>query len=407
MISPKPLQIALTLICIFFSTHVANCQEDALKRIKDSEPYREIKDSLKSINSRKNLPLIDSATLHLKANSLVQKHVSFDINDTLKAFLVQDSVYILNEVNYQKLQGHIDTLAHLKEVDSAYLPEQLTAFVKNNVDTKAIGIQNQEIQQFEQLKSQLDTGNTELLEHFVQNELSKREEFKALQDIPTFDNYRSKFPFQDPENFKVDKAAVSKTAAMAKLMTTQNEQVQESMKKVGKLKKRFTNFQLGDSANEIKERILPKKRWNLNLNLETQFRPHFKLESAPGVSYNFSNKWLAGIGTAFTYSYFYQDTSFHQFNDEVAFRAFSQYKFYKNIFAQLEYEQPYHQKEIKQEKLFESFQRVSPNVWIGAGVEYRFYKDLKAQTQILYNINSPQIPNENYQKWSLRVNFIY
>jgi hypothetical protein len=179
------------------------------------------------------------------------------------------------------------------------------------------------------------------------------------------------------------------------------------LEELDRLKNKYSHYSLGDDSRELKKRNVPKRRWQLHMNLESSIRPHLVIKAAPGLSFNTTSKHNTGIATSFDYQYHYKDSSYQQFSKQLSVRLFSQYKFYKQLFVQAEYEQPYLNTAAAHEETLLYLKRQSAKVWLGGGFEYKVYKKLRAQTQILYNLSPPKRLEEAASRWAIRINLIY
>jgi hypothetical protein len=355
-----------------------------------------VSDSLKSIKLDYYRASFDSTFLINKRDSLTASLSS----------LLKDSM--LSPMEIKVVKNQIDSLKSLIEIDSSTIVEQIKAGALQYAPDKIIKITNNEISTLKNIKTQLDSGNTDLLERKLEQLVSEEiKEGTLLKEMQTFEPKFLEFPYQSPENFNWDKAKMASSAKVGQLVAANSEKITESISKVNKLKKKYSHYELGDSSKELQKRNIPAKRWNINLNIESKFKPYFNIKMAPGLAYNLNSKFLFGAGTSFDYQYHYNDSAYHQFSREFSVRFYSQYKIYKNLFVQAEYEQPYLNQKLQTERKMLQFKKQTTKFWIGGGIEYKLYKKLKAQTQLLYNILPPRQLTEVGNRWTVRINLIY
>jgi len=302
----------------------------------------------------------------------------------------------------------IDEVKALRQIDSATLKQKITSEAESKVAEKAGSKNLEEFNQLKTYKQQLDTGNTELIEQQAEQLISRHAaDGKALEEAKMPTLMSTDFPFQKAEDFKWDKGKIASAAKLKDVLSEQSSKITEATDKVNKLKKKYSQYSYGGTSEELVKRNVPAKRWQFNLNLETALRPHFAIKAAPGLSFNTTKKHNVGLATSFDYQYHYGDSSYHQFNRQLSVRLFSQYKFYKQLFVQAEYEQPYSNAPLLNEKRGLHLSRQPARVWLGGGIEYKLYKKLRAQTQILYNIVAPKTLAEVQDRWAIRINLVY
>ncbi|GAB3336307.1 hypothetical protein GCM10027429_19480 [Marivirga atlantica] len=371
---------------------------DSLSLLRiDSVRFESLSDSFRDvISDSSNIQLLDSATINSRGNKIIE--------DNSKALLKESNIDISND----DVENVVQESKNLKEIDSSYISDKAQQVLESNAPKEIQQIKNKELEEFKDVKAQLDSGNTEMLESkiedFAKNNL---EEAEALEQVEQFNTFRNDFPFQSQEDFQWDKGKIASAAKVGSLLTEQQSKISEATDKVGKLKKKYSHYSLGDDSKELKKRNVPQKRWQLHMNLESSIRPHLVIKAAPGLSFNTTSKHNIGIATSFDYQYHYKDSSYQQFSKQLSVRLFSQYKFYKQLFVQAEYEQPYLNTTAAHEGTLLYLKRQSAKVWLGGGFEYKVYKKLRAQTQILYNLSPPKRLEEAASRWAIRINLIY
>jgi hypothetical protein len=424
LLIPKAYKIFISLLLIISGFKVVNAQgvnEELLTR-----------SAIEVVDSAQNLSIIDSLKFTDPDSSRIMNQITRDLQEDVRFKRLASVRYTLDSSSllvsrpdsnslkdlrkpirrkieeHEVIPSHLKNLSKLEELDSSYISNKAQQVLESNAPKEIQQIKNKELEEFKDVKAQLDSGNTEMLESkiedFAKNNL---EEAEALEQVEQFNAFKNDFPFQSQEEFQWDKGKIASAAKVGSLLTEQQSKISKATDKVGKLKNKYSHYSLGDDSRELKKRNVPKRRWQLHMNLESSIRPHSVIKAAPGLSFNTTSKHNTGIATSFDYQYHYKDSSYQQFSKQLSVRLFSQYKFYKQLFVQAEYEQPYLNTAAAHEETLLYLKRQSAKVWLGGGFEYKVYKKLRAQTQILYNLSPPKRLEEAASRWAIRINLIY
>ncbi|GAA5031332.1 hypothetical protein GCM10011506_21010 [Marivirga lumbricoides] len=263
------------------------------------------------------------------------------------------------------------------------------------------------LKEAKQVKAQLDSGNYEALEKKSEALLVEHvDEFKELNALQAEGGLASGLGASKPVEWDPSKVAASQQ--IAEKLGGHADKIQSALKSMEGMKQKYSKVNLmnpnGPVLTELDKR--PVDRWQFGLGLEAKWMNGLLLKSAPLVAYKFTNKWSAGLSGTADILVYHKDSLAAKFNREISYRVFSQYKFYKNIFAHVEFEQPYATKSEEMRENWYDFNPLQPKGWLGLGIEYKIYKKLKGQTQVLYNIVPPDYTKPSKTRWGVRINLI-
>lgn len=83
-------------------------------------------------------------------------------------------------------------------------------------------------------------------------------------------------------------------------------------------------------------------------------------------------------------------------------------QFLTEIFSlHLEHELPYKKPAENKEGSWYNLAPQKSRAWVGLALQYGLYKDIKGQTQILYNLIEPDFSNAPENRWTIRINLIF
>ncbi|GAA5035325.1 hypothetical protein GCM10011506_28010 [Marivirga lumbricoides] len=263
------------------------------------------------------------------------------------------------------------------------------------------------LKETKQVKAQLDSGNYEALEKKSEALLVEHvDEFKELNDLQAEGDLGSELG--SGKSVEWDPSKVAASRQIAEKLGGHADKIQSALKGMEGMKQKYSKVNLmnpnGPVLTELDKR--PVDRWQFGLGLEAKWMNGLLLKTAPLVAYKFTNKWSVGLSGTADILVYHKDSLAAKFNREISYRVFSQYKFYKNIFAHMEFEQPYATKSEELRKDWYDLNPLQPKGWLGMGIEYKIYKKLKGQTQVLYNIVPPDYTKPSETRWGVRVNLI-
>ena len=272
-------------------------------------------------------------------------------------------------------------------------------------ELEQVDIQVTEIDQAKSIKQQLDSGDWSGVEAKAESALKENvKEFQALEQQAQ----ASQLPVEQLEEPTWDKAKVAATQQVSQVFGEQAEKIQTALQDMQGMKKKYKKVNLLNADGPVMEELdkKPIKRWQYGLQMEAKFRPMLLLNLAPAIGYKPTEKLVTGVAVSYQLQLQYQDSLTSPTHKNVSYRIFTQYTFYKNIFAHAEFEQPYKQEATATERLFKRLTPTQPKGWLGLGLTYTIYKKLKGQTQLLYNIVPPDYQAPPQNRWTVRVNLI-
>lgn len=204
-----------------------------------------------------------------------------------------------------------------------------------------------------------------------------------------------------PEPSKAQQKA-AKLAANA--VKAHSKAVSKAITRVTEMKRSYKEVNLLDPNGPVKVPLdkKPKNRWAYGLGFQLHTTSDIQLELAPFVGYKWNKHWLTGIGGTYSFTLKERDTVQWNSQQAMGYRFFTQYKFYQQFFAHLEWAQQYRSPVASTEKNWYQVRAENPKMWIGAGWQYTVYKHIKAQTQVLYNVLTPE-PLSGESRWAVRV----
>jgi hypothetical protein len=257
------------------------------------------------------------------------------------------------------------------------------------------------------IKQAIDTGNYEIVEKIAEEKIA--EEFEELN---TLQSAKSDLPMADIDKLQEidwDPQKLADSKKVSELMAKNADKLQGAFNQVDQLKKKYSKVNLLNANGPVMEPISnkPVKRWVYGLGFQGNWQNQLNLSVAPIIGYRINKKWTAGVSGVMQLSINVKDSFSIQSKQDFAYRIYSQYVFYKNIFVHAEFEQPYGVKSEELRKNWYDVNRKQARGWLGLGIEYKIYKKLKGQTQVLYNIVPPDYTKPFESRWGIRVNLIY
>ncbi|GAA5040226.1 hypothetical protein GCM10011506_40460 [Marivirga lumbricoides] len=326
-----------------------------------------------------------------------------------------DSLSFVNDTSFRRIQKLILLEARdLPELKGIPLPEEsahklklpsVSGKVKNQISKKPLI--DTPLKEAKQVKAQLDSGNYEALEKKSQALLVEHvDEFKELNALQAEGGLVSELGASKPLEWDPSKVAASQQ--IAEKLGEHADKIQSALKGMEGIKQKYSKVNLMNPNGPVLTELdkSPADRWQFGLGLEAKWMNGLLLKTAPLVAYKFTNKWSAGLSGSADILVYHKDSLAAKFNREISYRLFSQYKFYKNIFAHVEFEQPYATKSEELRENWYDLKQVQPKGWLGLGIEYRIYKKLKGQTQVLYNIVPPDYTKPSESRLGVRINLI-
>ncbi len=257
------------------------------------------------------------------------------------------------------------------------------------------------------LKQEIDSFNIETIEEKV-GTLAKNN-IAELKELDKMQGEANKARSQ-VKDIKWDKSKIKSSKNIAKALSDNVEAVQKGMDKMKDFKGKYSKVNLMNPNGPVLEEISkkPTKPWQFSLNFSSQFRNGLSLQLAPTVGYRLHEKWTGGVGISYQFKVFDQDSTFaFEPQQQFSHRVFNQINFYRNFFLHLEHELPYRQQYKNKEGPWHKLEAQKPRGWLGLALQYKLYKDIKGQTQILYNIIKPDGMDVSESRWTVRVNLIF
>ena len=339
----------------------------------------------------------------------LQKKSGFALDSLVPSQLRSDHLTSVNkQVAKLKEYSQVDSQLFNLPYDSATIKKAILKSLDLQDSSQILQIKNKELQEIIAYKAMLDSADAETLAEelpkLTEKFFHQREEIQLLQQ---FDQLKSQLQLPEQGGLKLDSGKIVAKEKMHALLSENQEILGEAKQKVSKLKRKYSQYNSGDSSFTLRRKEKPEKRWQFSLNLETAIRPHISAVFAPGINFNINKQWNAGVASAFDFQYHYMDTSYSKFSERPSVRLFSQYDVYKNFFVQAEYEQPFQFDFVASESVAIPQDTRTPIIWLGGGIETKLYKKIKAQTQVLYNLSSINQPFYEQKRWAIRVNLIY
>jgi hypothetical protein len=257
------------------------------------------------------------------------------------------------------------------------------------------------------IKQEIDSFSLESIENkagaLAKNNITELQELDKMEGAAN--NARSQV-----KNLKWDKSKIKSSQNIAKVLSENVEAVQAGMDKMKDFKGKYSKVNLMNPNGPVLQEISkkPSKPWQFGLNFSSQFRNGLSLQLAPTVGYRLQEKWTGGVGISYQFKVFDQDSTFaFEPQQQFSHRIFNQINFYRNFFLHLEHELPYRQQYKNKEGPWHKLEAQKPKGWLGMALQYKLYKDIKGQTQILYNIIKPDGMDVSESRWAIRVNLIF
>ncbi|WP_041649449.1 hypothetical protein [Marivirga tractuosa] len=212
------------------------------------------------------------------------------------------------------------------------------------------------------------------------------------------------------DDLKWDKSKINSSKNVAKVLSENVETVQAGMEKMKDLKGKYSKVNLLNPKGPVLKKISnkPSKPWQFSLNFSSKFQNGISIQIAPSLGYKLHERWVGGIGISYQMRIMDIDSSFTFLpNQELSHRIFNQFNFYRNFFLHLEHELPYKKPAENKEGSWYNLAPQKSRAWVGLALQYGLYKDIKGQTQILYNLIEPDFSNAPENRWTIRINLIF
>lgn len=287
-------------------------------------------------------------------------------------------------------------------------------FGLNNIENGALQGYNGKLSKFKfkiepslKIKQEIDSFSLESIEEkaggLAKNNITELQELDKMEGAAN--NARSQV-----KNLKWDKSKIKSSQNIAKVLSENVEAVQTGMEKMKDFKGKYSKVNLMNPNGPVLQEISkkPTKPWQFGLNFSSQFRNGLSLQLAPTVGYRLHEKWTGGVGISYQFKVFDQDSTFaFEPQQQFSHRIFNQINFYRNFFLHLEHELPYRQQYKNKEGPWHKLEAQKPKGWLGVALQYKLYRDIKGQTQILYNIIKPDGMDVSESRWTIRINLIF
>ncbi|MBK6266379.1 hypothetical protein JKA74_15145 [Marivirga sp. S37H4] len=259
-----------------------------------------------------------------------------------------------------------------------------------------------QLEEAKQIKQELDSGNWEKLERKAEGALANQ--FEDLGELQGLEGTSSLEELTSIQEINWDESKVAASQQVAQKLGEHSDKIQTALKEMEGLKKKYSKVNLMNPNGPVLQQMdkTPVDRWSFGLGLEAKWLNGLMLKTAPLVAFKLYNKWSIGLSGSADMLIYHKDNLTAKFQQQVSYRVFSQYKFYRNIFAHAEFEQPYTPKSPEIRENWYDLKRNKQKGWLGLGVEYKIYRKLKGQTQILYNF----LEDFENSKIAIRVNII-
>jgi hypothetical protein len=336
--------------------------------------------------------LTDTITSGLKLEKVLAKRS--DLESRLSS---KDIKTPFHDQNIDVPKINIDEILDLNKIENEALNEYKGKFSSLK----------SEIEPGLDFKQEIDSLSIESIEEkagtIAKNNIEELKELDKMQGEAN--KARSQF-----KDIKWDKSKIKSSKNIAKALSDNVEAVQKGMDKMKDFKGKYSKVNLLNPNGPVLEEInkKPTKPWQFSLNFSSQFRNGLSLQLAPTVGYRLHEKWTGGVGISYQFKVFDQDSTFaFEPQQEFSHRIFNQINFYRNFFLHLEHELPYKQQYKYKEGPWHKLEAQKPRGWLGLALQYKLYKDIKGQTQILYNIIKPDGRNVSDNRWTIRVNLIF
>jgi len=374
--------------------------------------YTLVEDSLNSHTSK-----IDSLELSIKQLSSKQEvrsgfneKIDSTINHEVEKLDVSNKIAdtIISHINLNRISPKIPDLgSKIKSIDlnksnsfqSFDVPKiQLLNLGDNSLKT----LQEQPISSKLKTKHKLDSLSFKEIEK--EGEELAKNNIKELQELDKMEGSANTARSQ-VENLKWDKSKIKSSKNVAKVLSKNVDAIQTGMDKMKDFKGKYSKVNLmnpnGPVLKEISKK--PVKPWQFSLNFSSQIQNGLTIQMSPAIGYKVYEKLIGGIGLSYQNKIIYSGQSIAFSEDqEFSHRVFSQYNFYRNFFLHVEHELPYKQRVEYKESSWYNLDAQKSKGWLGMALQYKVYKNIKGQTQILYNIIKPDTFAEN--RWTIRVN---
>ncbi len=368
----------------------------------------------------------DSLKLYLNKN-INRQGVTNRVNETIDS-AISDNVAKIGKLN--KVPDSINNYSNLNRIlpkmpdlgSNINFTDVLNPTNEQQIDVlKILGLNKIEnnispnkIEEFSKLKSdiipnlpsklEIDSLSLKSIENKAE-ELAKNN-IEELQELDKMEGAANNARAQ-VEDLQWDKSKIKSSKDVAKVLSDNVEAVQKGMDKMKDFKGKYSKVNLMNPNGPVLKEMdkTPVEQWNFGLGLKSKWFNGLMLETAPILAYNLTNKLNIGLSGSADLLIYHKDSLAAKFNKQISYRLFSQYKFYKNIFAHFEFEQPYTPKSPEIRENWYDVKRNKQKGWLGLGIEYKIYKKLKGQTQLLYNIVPPDYnSNKLDNRWGMRIN---
>jgi hypothetical protein len=233
---------------------------------------------------------------------------------------------------------------------------------------------------------------SEKIPELAEKQLLKVDEIKEFQQetaiaTATMDEYKALIEkYKEEKAIKEDLEKKSKDMATDLIMS--DDHVQNSMKKIGKLKKKFPNVadmrELPKRAPNPMKELHWRDRLVPSLGFYTFSTNRTWLQIDPEIYYKVSKNISLGIGTIYRFSLNAGKITFSDFGNSHGYKAFVQYHAYKGFWLRAEGQQvtwkPWNMK-IQDP----SYQDKVNVLALGILKSYNISKRIKGNTQLLYH----------------------
>jgi hypothetical protein len=249
----------------------------------------------------------------------------------------------------------------------------------------------------------LDSFSIDSAERLIEN--FTKINIEEFQELNGYDSQVKAAQNQIPQ---WDKSKVNSTEQMAGLLSENLEVINTGLQKMSEFKSKYSKLNLLNPNAPVMQEIekRPEKPWQFSLNFSSQIQNGLSIQFAPTISYKILEKWIGGVAISYQNSITKKDSLISiSPKHQLSHRVFNQVNFFKNFFIHLEHELPY-QKNLDREQ--SEWYKLNPKqhkAWTGLAIQYNLYKNIKGQTQILYNIIKPVSVQES--RWTIRVNLLF